>query len=170
MSDNCPCGSDQLFELCCEPYLIGRKPAPTAEALMRSRFTAYALCSIDYLYKTSGKKVRKQFDAESTERWAAGSTWEGIEFLSIDGGDENDTKATLEFIARYNIEGHPRQHHEVAEFAKIDGEWYFIDGEIAGGVTYRREEPKVGRNDPCPCGSGKKHKKCCANLSEGKSD
>lgn len=132
---------------------------------MRSRFTAYALSSIEYLYKTSGKRIRKQFDAESTEQWAAGATWHEIEFISTEGGSETDTTAKLEFIARYSVKDQPCEHHEVAEFAKVDGEWLFIDGEMAGGVTYRREEPKVGRNDPCPCGSGKKFKKCCEGQS-----
>ena len=68
MSDNhCPCGSGRAFEECCEPYLLGRLPAPTAEALMRSRYSAYALSSIDYLYKTSGPRVRKEFDAEGSK-------------------------------------------------------------------------------------------------------
>ncbi|MGA1523171.1 MAG: SEC-C metal-binding domain-containing protein, partial [Planctomycetota bacterium] len=49
----------------------------------------------------------------------------------------------------------------MASFQKIDGRYYFVDGVIVGPGTFRREAPKVGRNDPCPCGSGKKHKKCC---------
>ena len=86
MSDtHCPCGSGRAFELCCEPYLLGRLPAPTAEALMRSRYTAYALCSIDYLYKTSGKRVRKEFDAEGSKRWAEAAEWSGLEVLAIEG-------------------------------------------------------------------------------------
>ena len=51
---------------------------------------------------------------------------------------------------------------ERAEFEKLDGEWRFIDGHIFGPAPVKREEPKIGRNDPCPCGSGKKFKKCCA--------
>ena len=53
------------------------------------------------------------------------------------------------------------EHHERAEFEKIKGEWRFIDGRIIGPEPIRREEPRIGRNDPCPCGSGLKYKKCC---------
>ena len=66
MSDLCPCGSGLAFEACCEPFLIERKKPKTAAALMRSRYCAYAMGSVDYLYKTSGPKVRKEFDAESS--------------------------------------------------------------------------------------------------------
>ena len=53
------------------------------------------------------------------------------------------------------------EHREQSYFKKIDGEWRFIDGEIEKNKPFHREEPKIGRNDPCPCGSGKKYKKCC---------
>ena len=162
MSDtHCPCGSGRAFELCCEPYLLGRLPAPTAEALMRSRYTAYALCSIDYLYKTSGKRVRKEFDAEGSKRWAEAAEWSGLEVLAIEGGGEQDDAGHIEFIAHYSIKDQTFNHHEHAQFAKIDGEWFFMDGEVIGPAPERREAPKVGRNEPCPCGSGKKFKKCC---------
>ena len=74
----CPCGSGLEFEACCGPYLLGDEPAPTASALMRSRYTAYAMNSIDYLYKTSGAKVRKEFDAEGSRRWAEAATWSPV--------------------------------------------------------------------------------------------
>ena len=67
----------------------------------------------------------------------------------------------------YAAKGEAVEHHEHAYFKKLDGEWKFIDGEIESGVPYVREEPKIGRNDPCPCGSGKKYKKCCGRHVEG---
>jgi len=165
MSDNnCPCGSGRDFDLCCEPYLMERLPAPTAEALMRARYSAYALCSIDYLYKTSGPRVRKEFDAEGSKKWAESAEWNGIEILAVENGGEQDETGMIEFIAHYTIKDTPFDRHEKAQFAKVGGEWRFIDGDVIGPEPIRRETPKIGRNDPCPCGSGKKYKKCCATL------
>ena len=163
MPDNntCPCGSGLPFENCCEPYLLGRKPAPTAESLMRARYSAYALGSIDYLFKTSGPKIRKDFDAEGSKRWSESAEWTGLEVVAKENGEEADSKGIVEFIAHYTVKETPFDHHEIATFEKIDNEWRFIDGKIIGPAPVRREEPKIGRNDPCPCGSGKKYKKCC---------
>jgi len=162
MSDLCPCGSGLAFESCCEPYLIERKKPDTATALMRSRYCAYALGAVDYLYKTSGPKVRKEFDAESSRKWAESATWTGIEVLLEEGGGATDECGVVEFIAHYAVKETSFDHHERAEFEKIDGVWTFMDGRILGPDPVKREQPKIGRNDPCPCGSGKKYKKCCA--------
>ena len=162
MSDNnCPCGSGRAFELCCEPYLMGRLHAPTAEALMRARYSAYALCSIDYLFKTSGPRIRKEFDAEGSKRWAESAEWTGLDVLAAEGGGEQDAAGMIEFVAHYTIKKKAFDHHEKAQFAKVGGQWLFMDGEVIGPEPIRRETPKIGRNDPCTCGSGRKYKKCC---------
>ncbi|MBR3085047.1 MAG: YchJ family protein [Kiritimatiellae bacterium] len=160
-SNLCPCGSKLQFEDCCGPYLMGDKDPPTAEALMRSRYTAYAMGSIDYLYKSSCAKIQREFDADGCKKWSESAEWTGMEVLRTEGGGESDDKGVVEFIAHYSINGKPVNHHETSEFGRIGGKWKFIDGEIAKMEPIRREAPKVGRNDPCPCGSGKKYKKCC---------
>lgn len=157
----CPCGSEQPFENCCEPLLTGEKIPTTAEQLMRSRYTAYAECDIDYLYKTSGAAVRKDFDAESSRTWAKSTTWHGIDVLNVKEGSEVDNHGEIEFVAHYSIKDSDFEHHENATFEKIDGEWLFTDGRIVTAEPIQRESPKVGRNEPCPCGSTKKYKKCC---------
>ena len=161
MSDKCPCGSGKSYATCCEPYLSGKLKPATAADLMRSRYTAYAMAAIDYLYRTSGAKIQKEFNAEESRKWAESAEWSGIEMLNVSGGGEADETGTVEFVARYSVNGTAFDHHEVSSFAKKDGEWKFIDGKIFGPAPIRRETPKVGRNDPCPCGSGKKYKKCC---------
>ena len=103
MSDLCPCGSGIVFESCCEPYLIEREKPATAAALMRSRYSAYALGAVDYLYKTSGPKVRKEFDAESSRKWAESATWTGIEILEETGGHTDQTGRRV--IAHYSVKG-----------------------------------------------------------------
>ncbi|MEW8683176.1 MAG: YchJ family metal-binding protein, partial [Candidatus Thiodiazotropha endolucinida] len=70
-------------------------------------------------------------------------------------------EASVEFIATYKEGGMVRPHHEISRFLKQDGVWYFVDGQLVAPKTEKRHQPKVGRNDPCPCGSGKKYKKCC---------
>jgi SEC-C motif-containing protein len=162
MSDLCPCGSGQTFDICCEPFLLEKTFPKTASQLMRSRYCAYAMSVIDYLYKTSGPGVRKEFDAENSRKWAESAKWNGMEIVMTEGGEETDTTGTVEFIARYAVKENEFKHHEVAQFEKLDGKWRFMDGKIFGAGPMRRETPKVGRNDPCACGSGKKYKKCCA--------
>ncbi len=166
MSDPCPCGSGLAFEACCEPYLIDAAKPATATALMRARYSAYALGAVDYLYATSGPKVRKEFDADSSRKWAESAKWTGLEVLAAEGGAEGDETGIVEFVAHYTINDTPFNHHERAEFARLDGAWRFIDGKIFGADPVRRDQPKVGRNDPCPCGSGRKYKKCCQATPE----
>ncbi len=157
----CPCGSGKLKAECCGPILDGAHKAPTAEALMRARYTAYATCNIDFLYNSSCKEIQEDFDAESSRRWAEGSTWTGMDILATEGGQENDDEGIVEFVAHYSVNGAEFKHHERSAFQRLDGEWKFIDGVIVKPDPYVRDNPKVGRNDPCPCGSGKKFKKCC---------
>ena len=74
-----------------------------------------------------------------------------------------DVAGRPEFVARYRTKGELQEHHEIATFVKEEGRWYFLDATTPAAETFVREAPKVGRNDPCPCGSGKKFKKCCLN-------
>jgi len=66
----------------------------------------------------------------------------------------------VEFIAFFRENDSLKKHHELASFKKIEGEWYFEDGKKISVKQVKRAEPKLGRNDPCHCGSGKKFKKC----------
>ncbi len=158
---NCPCGSGQPFEACCGPIISGERPAPTAEALMRSRYSAFATGAIDYLHESLHPHHRHDHDLEATRHWAQDSEWMGLEVRHVEGGGEADQEGRVEFRATYREKGVPRAHHEVGHFARVEGRWYYVDGKLVPPETQRRAAPKVGRNDPCPCGSGKKYKKCC---------
>jgi len=171
---NCPCGSLEIYKNCCEPFITGESLPPTAEKLMRSRYTAYTRADILYLTKTLAPESRTDFDANNTKEWAEKSQWKGLKIVSTEKGGVNDKKGVVEFVATYEQQGQEIDHHEVSQFRKLaSGEWVFVDGEHhthKGGEghhhhakpeTVVREEPKVGRNDPCTCGSGKKYKKCC---------
>jgi SEC-C motif-containing protein len=170
---NCPCGSNLAFEACCKPFVSGEALAPTAEKLMRSRYTAYTLADINYLTKTLAPESRSDFDAGSTKEWAEKSKWKGLKIVSTKAGGPTDKKGTVEFIATYEQEGQGIDHHEVSQFRKTShGEWVFVEGDHhthkegeghahhEKAETVVRQTPKVGRNDPCPCGSGQKYKKC----------
>src|SRR5690606_1784066 len=84
----------------------------------------------------------------------------GLEVVTAEAGGEQDNEGMVEFIARFNIQDTPQQHHERARFKRHNKKWLYLDGEEIKPQPIRRTAPRVGRNDPCPCGSGKKFKKC----------
>jgi len=158
---SCPCGSGLPYGGCCEPYITGGKNAPTAEALMRSRYTAYVEHAIDYIVDTCTQDEKDRIDVKLTRNWSEKSKWLGLRVLSTDKGGPEDTTGSVEFEALYEMDGLRDTHHENARFTKKDGRWLYENGDIVP-KTVVRTGPKVGRNEPCPCGSGKKYKHCCA--------
>ena len=160
-ADPCPCRSGKSFGECCGPVLAGECKAATAVELMRARYSAYAVGDVKFLYESSGPEVRAEFDEKTTREWSKSATWEGLDVLDVEKGGPDDDEGFVSFVAHYSANGQVCEHREQSYFKKIDGAWRFIDGKIDTGEPYRREEPKIGRNDPCPCGSGKKYKKCC---------
>ncbi|MFH1914460.1 MAG: YchJ family protein [Pseudomonadota bacterium] len=160
MTKPCPCGSGKEHIECCGPYISGQTPAPTAEALMRSRYSAYTLKEIDYLRETLSPEALKDHDDTSVREWAESASWLGLEIHETWAGGEDDDKGMVEFSAMYAIDGEERTHRERSQFQRLGGHWRYLDGAMVSGPPIRKE-PKIGRNEPCPCGSGKKHKKCC---------
>jgi len=158
----CHCNSDLEFDNCCGPILSGEKLAATAEALMRSRYSAYVCGEIDYLSESLHPDHRGDHDVAATRRWAENADWLGLEIRSTSAGREGDDTGEVEFIVSYRDDGVVRNHHEMSRFKKESGHWYYVDGDSPKAETFVKEQPKVGRNEPCPCGSGKKYKKCCA--------
>lgn len=125
----CPCKSGETYEACCEPYLTGAERAPTAEALMRSRYTAYAKGEIDYLAKTLGLLQRRGFDRRSARQWSEQAEWLGLEIVSASGGP-GDKTGKVEFIARFKQQGEEHRHHEISRFEFQQGRWLYVDGKI----------------------------------------
>lgn len=157
---DCPCGSARPLDDCCGPFLAGDALPPTAEALMRSRYTAFATGKIDYLGETLTPDTQHEFDRAHTQQWADNSEWTGLDVVSTEDGGPADSTGWVEFVARFRMNDEDHAHHESGYFVKEEGRWYYKSG-ISGPRPVKRTAPKVGRNDPCPCGSGKKHKKCC---------
>ena len=158
---DCPCGSGRPYEHCCGPLLSGSTRAPTPEALMRSRYTAYVRQDLPYLLRTLHPGQRADYDEQGAARWAREAAWQSLEVVSVTTDPANANRGSVEFKAHYRLQGADHVHHELAEFRKSGGTWYFHDGKLVGAGQFRRQAPKVGRNDPCPCGSGRKYKKCC---------
>lgn len=157
---NCPCCSQKEFEACCGPILGGEKKAATAEELMRARYTAYTRIDMDFVQATHDPKTRKDSDMEANREWAEKTEWQGLEIVHTEAGGREDSEGVVEFKAQYSSGGETGEHHEVSLFNKRKGEWFFSDAKNPDVRTVVNEN-KVGRNDPCPCGSGKKYKKCC---------
>jgi len=157
MSDQntCPCGSGFLPVECCQLYISGDKVAPTAEALMRSRYVAYASNNNEYILQSWHPSTRPK----ETELIDNDTEWTGLEILNTQAGLENDSKGIVEFRARCKIKGQSAGLDESSEFIREDGIWYYVDGSSIQPI--RTRDKKVGRNEPCPCGSGKKYKRCC---------
>jgi SEC-C motif domain protein len=162
--ESCPCGSGRAYDDCCGPYIAGKAKPSTAEALMRSRYAAYVVKAVDYIVDTCLLDEEHGIDKEATKRWSEKSSWLGLKILSTDKGGPGDDEGVVEFRASYVLDGLRENHHERAAFVRREGAWLYADGEIIP-ETVVREGPKVGRNDPCPCGSGKKYKKCCGASS-----
>lgn len=159
--DICPCGSEKTYSECCEPLIRGACPAPTAEALMRARYSAHVKTEINYIHDTIHIDRREGFDRKQSTSWSKNMDWVSLEILHTEKGGMDDDQGVVEFVARYRDKGKLCQHHEVAEFIKEDQNWYFVDGHTPRQEQSIRKGPKIGRNQPCPCGSGKKYKKCC---------
>lgn len=157
---SCPCCSGKELDVCCDPIIKGSIKAPTAEALMRARYTAHALVEVDFIIKSHDSKTRNEISKEDTKSWAENSVWEGLEIIRTEKGLEEDKEGIVEFKAFYKVDGVKHTHHEEASFVKKRGSWYFEDSKMINRPVVRNGA-KVGRNDPCPCGSGKKYKKCC---------
>lgn len=158
--NSCHCGSGATYAKCCKPFVTGKKQAETAEQLMRARYSAYVVAEMDFIFETTHPDHRAGYDHEGTKAWAETSEWLGLEIISTTKGEADDSTGEVEFVARFKDEGGTaHEHHEQAKFKKENGIWYFTDGVMPKQQPIK--STKVGRNEPCPCGSGAKYKKCC---------
>lgn len=156
----CLCGSNKEYEECCGAIIKGIKEPDGVEELMRSRYTAYAEKNISYVLQTTHPEKVGELKKDELQEWADSTTWDRLEIISTD--EEN---GVVNFIAYYKDKDAVIPHHEIAQFKKSDDTWYFYDSQFPKISTIKKSTPKVGRNELCPCGSGKKYKKCCGKKS-----
>lgn len=155
----CPCGSGHDYQACCSPFHDRVALPETAEALMRSRYAAYVLRKIDYLIATHDPDRRSEFNPLSAGQWAREADWKRLDILSTKQGGAGDETGHVEFIAWYVNGDELTCHHETSNFRRLDGVWVYSDGY---GKAPEIVMSGIGRNEPCPCGSGRKFKKCHA--------
>ncbi len=149
----CPCGSGATYSVCCLPVIHDHQLATTAEMLMRSRYTAFAIEHAPHILKTWHLNTRPKalnFDDNPV-------VWLGLEVHSSQDGKAGDSSGSVEFTCSYLEKGQLCKLRELSQFHKVDGLWYYLRGEC------HVIKDKVARNNNCPCGSGKKFKRCCLN-------
>lgn len=125
--DACPCGSGTAYADCCAPLHQGTA-APTAEALMRSRYTAYSLDLLDYVFRTWHPRTRP----DSVDP-VPGLTWTGLQVLGVADGGPDDETGVVEFRARFTEGGRDRAMHETSRFERRAGRWVYVDGTVSRG-------------------------------------
>ena len=124
---------------------------------MRSRYSAYVTGNLDHVERTHAPEIRRDFNRAEAERLAAEVEWLG---LDVRKATADGDRGTVEFAVRFRRQGQELTQYEVAEFRREDGQWLYAGGRTSANPPPRRVV-KVGRNEPCPCGSGRKFKKCC---------
>ena len=122
---------------------------------MRSRYAAYALADVPYLIATTHSSLAPHTDPIEVRKFAEGVEWKRLEVVDVDAGKMEDAEGFVEFRAWYKAAGRLECLWERSRFLREEGKWKYHSG------SHQQKAPKVGRNDACPCGSGKKYKKCC---------
>jgi len=120
----CHCGLPQPYPNCCAGFVSGAEHATTAEQLMRSRYSAFVECDEAYLlasWHPQTRPSRVSFDSE--QRWL------GLRIKDCTAGGPADNVGTVEFVARFKINGKGHRLHERSRFEKIAGRWYYLDGD-----------------------------------------
>ncbi|MFI5806040.1 YchJ family protein [Streptomyces sp. NPDC051561] len=123
----CPCGREQSYAACCGPFHRGGAAAPTAERLMRSRYSAFVMLDAAYLLRTWHPTTRPaSLDLDRHQRWT------GLDILGATGGSAFHQEGTVEFRAHYVHDGQPDSQQELSRFVRADGQWVYLDGQNSG--------------------------------------
>lgn len=157
----CPCCSGKDFVECCKDIVAGTKFAHSPLELMRSRYTAHVCKEMPHIVRTMRNKALKLFDVEKTkEEWFEQCTWTKLEIIDAPAITKHSKEGIVEFKAYYTFQDGEHVLHERSKFQKIGEQWFYIAGQTKNPKIESTE--KIGRNDACVCGSGKKFKRCCS--------
>ncbi|MEI6897579.1 MAG: YchJ family metal-binding protein [Psychromonas sp.] len=157
MKQACPCKSGQCYEKCCAVFHQLQQKPQSCEQLMRSRYSAFILQNGEYLFATyhadfRGDLTIKQLSEKSLP-------WTHLQIIDTKSFAET---GFVEFKAFYMHDGQLTFHHERSNFVKHNEQWLYCDGIFYPEDKSGSIQKNIARNDPCPCGSAKKFKKCCA--------
>lgn len=150
----CPCGSLKQYEECCLPFHNGSRMPSTAEQLMRSRYSAFCLKELNYLFNS----WHPAFRPAAEEILSGTRHYLSLQIIDTDKGREEDSTGTVSFIVRYIQQNRLCTMKEKSSFVKQQSRWLYEEGEA------ELTEELLKKNSPCPCGSGKKFKRCCQQV------
>jgi SEC-C motif-containing protein len=153
----CPCNQEVDYATCCKPIHLRERLPQNALELMKARYSAFSKHQIDFLLDSHHSETKDVIDPDEISEWAKNAHWDHLEIIRHEVLAED--KELVEFKAKYRENGINQIHHEISQFKKEGPEWFYYAGEIVPHQEIKAQ--KLGRNDPCPCGSGKKFKKCC---------
>ncbi|MDQ8202690.1 YchJ family metal-binding protein [Pelagicoccus sp. SDUM812003] len=126
---SCPCGTETPYASCCGPYHQGSASPETAEQLMRSRYSAFALRKVDYLFETTFPSSRGAHLRQELAEGIDDPVWTSLSVLSTSQGRKGDKQGKVEFVAHYLLDGKPCAMHERSRFKRYQGAWKYVDGE-----------------------------------------
>ncbi len=172
----CYCGSPEDYADCCAPLHQGIRQAQTPEQLMRSRFSAYVLAQVPYIEQTYHSTKRTANARAEIDDFARSATFISLQVLSSpenspllprDCLPSNKSPETADigyvhFIVKFFLDDKLQILEEESRFVREDQQWRYLDG-----VLTPHPSQKTGRNDSCPCGSGKKYKTCRPHWLNG---
>jgi SEC-C motif-containing protein len=132
MSRPCPCTSKKTYDQCCGPFIEGARLPATAEQLMRSRFSAYALGKVDYLLATRSADKRDSENREELAQYCKSVQCVGLRIVGKEKGGAGDAEGVVTFHASLQANGRRSLHIETSTFAREDGRWVYVDGVVKG--------------------------------------
>ncbi len=149
---SCYCSNTTPYSDCCQPNHNDHHRAKTPEQLMRARYSAHVVGLVDFVINTYHPSCKAESEREAIAD-SVQSDWKKLEVISTQEGSHSD-EGFVHFKAYFKQDGEEYCLEERSRFLRENELWYYIDGVFP-------QHAKVGRNDPCTCGSGKKYKKCC---------
>jgi SEC-C motif-containing protein len=130
MSRLCPCTSKKPYDRCCGPFHAGATAPETAEQLMRSRFSAYAMGKVDYLISTRPEAKRGEENRDELVQYCKSVSCVSLKIVSKEKGGKADDTGIVTFHASLQANGRRSLHIEVSSFARESGRWVYVDGVV----------------------------------------
>jgi SEC-C motif-containing protein len=134
----CPCGSGKNYSACCGVFIEEKHFAPSPEALMRSRYTAYVKKDLDYIEKTAIGPARKRFNKKAAQQRVESTEWLGLDILKV--SPIFGHRGFVEFIAHYKDNKEKKSQHEISEFHQKDGQWYYFSGRFPKSIQKKSKK------------------------------